>query len=146
MRRFSRFILFGLFGVLASFTLGCSGEGGGGPEVSTPSGLKYVDEKVGTGDEAVAGDVVQVHYTGRLKDGTKFDSSFDHNEPFVFKLGAGTVIKGWDEGVAGMRVGGKRKLIIPPNLAYGDQKQGKIPPNSELTFEIELLRVRKSGS
>src|SRR5581483_2984650 len=87
--------------------------------VTTKSGLKYVDEKVGDGKEAKSGDTVVVHYTGWLKDGKKFDSSLDRKEPFSFKLGAGKVIKGWDEGVAGMKVGGKRKLIIPPELGYG---------------------------
>jgi FKBP-type peptidyl-prolyl cis-trans isomerase len=111
--------------------------------VTTASGLKYVDEKVGEGREAKAGDLVTVHYTGTLKDGKKFDSSLDRNDPFSFKLGKGQVIKGWDEGVAGMKVGGKRKLIIPPALGYGSRGAGEsIPPNSELTFEVELLKVQ----
>jgi FKBP-type peptidyl-prolyl cis-trans isomerase FkpA len=111
--------------------------------VTTKSGLKYIDEKVGDGDEAKAGNIVEVHYTGWLKDGTKFDSSKDRGKPFEFPLGAGKVIKGWDEGVAGMKVGGKRKLIIPPELGYGARGAGRvIPPNAELTFEVELLRVR----
>ena len=116
--------------------------------VTTKSGLKYLDEKVGTGAAAKAGDKVQVHYTGRLKDGKKFDSSRDRGKPFVFALGAGRVIKGWDEGVQGMKEGGKRKLIIPPALAYGedgvkDPRTGKviIPPNAELTFDVELIKV-----
>jgi peptidylprolyl isomerase len=111
--------------------------------VKTASGLKYVDLKEGTGPAAKKGDVVVVHYTGWLKDGKKFDSSRDRDKPFDFTLGAGAVIKGWDEGVAGMRVGGKRKLIIPPELAYGERGAGKvIPPNAELTFEVELLRIK----
>lgn len=111
--------------------------------VTTKSGLKYVDQKEGTGAEAKKGDTVEVHYTGWLKDGTKFDSSKDRGKPFVFPLGANRVIKGWDEGVAGMKVGGKRKLIIPPELAYGKRGAGGvIPPDAELTFEVELLRIR----
>src|SRR5499426_500261 len=98
--------------------------------------LQSEDLKVGTGAEAKSGNTVSVHYTGWLTDGKKFDSSVDRREPFEFKLGAGMVIKGWDQGVAGMKVGGKRKLIIPPSLAYGDQGAGNvIPPNAELTFE-----------
>jgi FKBP-type peptidyl-prolyl cis-trans isomerase len=112
--------------------------------ITTKSGLKYVELKEGTGDEAKAGQIVEVHYTGWLKDGTKFDSSKDRNEPFKFPLGAGRVIKGWDEGVAGMKVGGKRKLIIPPELGYGKRGAGNvIPPDAELTFEVELLGIKK---
>jgi FKBP-type peptidyl-prolyl cis-trans isomerase FkpA len=110
--------------------------------ITTDSGLKYVELKQGTGKEAKKGDTVTVHYTGWLKSGKKFDSSKDRDEPFSFKLGAGKVIKGWDEGVAGIKVGGKRKLIIPPELAYGKRGAGNvIPPNAELTFEVELLKV-----
>jgi len=113
-----------------------------GKEIVTPSGLKYTDLKMGAGAEAKAGDAVQVHYTGWLVDGTKFDSSRDSNRPFRFKLGAGQVIKGWDEGVAGMRVGGKRKLIIPAELGYGRQGAGSvIPPGATLVFEVELLGI-----
>ena len=111
-------------------------------EIVTASGLKYVDLKVGEGDEAKAGKVVEVHYTGWLENGTKFDSSHDRGEPLKFKLGVGQVIKGWDEGVAGMRVGGKRKLIIPAALGYGKQGAGGvIPPNANLVFEVELLSL-----
>jgi FKBP-type peptidyl-prolyl cis-trans isomerase len=114
-----------------------------GKVVTTKSGLKYEDEVEGNGAVAKEGDKVSVHYTGWLKDGTKFDSSKDRNTPFQFELGAGRVIKGWDEGVAGMKVGGKRKLIIPSDLAYGDRGHPPvIPPKSELTFEVELLRIR----
>jgi FKBP-type peptidyl-prolyl cis-trans isomerase len=110
--------------------------------VKTDSGLQYVDEKEGDGAVARKGTSVTVHYTGTLKDGKKFDSSHDRKQPFTFQLGAGKVIKGWDEGVAGMKVGGKRKLIIPPELGYGARGAGNvIPPNSELTFEVELLKV-----
>jgi FKBP-type peptidyl-prolyl cis-trans isomerase len=110
--------------------------------------LKYVDIKVGTGDEAKKGMTVTVHYTGWLyvngKRGAKFDSSVDRNQPFPFKLGAGDVIRGWDEGVAGMKVGGKRELFIPPNLGYGSAGAGGvIPPNATLDFEVELLKVAK---
>src|SRR5438270_5994578 len=111
--------------------------------VTKPSGLQYVDQKEGTGEEAQSGNRVSVHYTGWLKDGKKFDSSKDRNEPFMFQLGAGMVIKGWDEGVAGMKVGGKRKLIIPANLAYGKRGAGGvIPADAELTFEVELLKIK----
>jgi FKBP-type peptidyl-prolyl cis-trans isomerase FkpA len=111
---------------------------------TTPSGLKYEDLAPGAGDEAKAGQTVEVHYTGWLTNGTKFDSSKDHGQPFSFKLGAGRVIKGWDEGVAGMKIGGKRKLTIPPELGYGARGAGGvIPPNAELIFEVELLKVSK---
>jgi FKBP-type peptidyl-prolyl cis-trans isomerase FkpA len=113
--------------------------------VKTASGLQYQDLKAGTGDEARAGQVVEVHYTGWLaKDKSKFDSSHDRRTPFSFKLGAGAVIKGWDEGVAGMKVGGKRKMIIPAKLAYGERGAGGvIPPNAELIFEVELLKISR---
>ncbi|HZZ81729.1 MAG TPA: FKBP-type peptidyl-prolyl cis-trans isomerase [Gemmataceae bacterium] len=111
--------------------------------ITTKSGLKYVDQKVGDGKEAKAGTTVVVHYTGTLTNGKKFDSSRDRNRPFDFELGAGMVIKGWDEGVAGMKVGGKRKLIIPPDLGYGAKGAGNvIPGNATLIFEVELLQVK----
>jgi FKBP-type peptidyl-prolyl cis-trans isomerase len=105
--------------------------------------LEVVDLVVGQGAEATAGKKVSVHYTGTLTNGKKFDSSLDRGRPFEFKLGAGQVIKGWDQGVAGMKIGGKRKLTIPPELAYGNQNVGGglIPPNSTLVFEVELLGV-----
>jgi FKBP-type peptidyl-prolyl cis-trans isomerase FkpA len=112
-------------------------------EVTLPDGLKYTDDQVGTGAEAVAGKTVVVHYTGWLTDGTKFDSSRDRNQPFSFPLGRGQVIKGWDEGVAGMKVGGKRTLTISPDLGYGARGDGGvIPPNATLKFEVELLDVK----
>ena len=114
----------------------------GGKPVTTPDGLQYTDDQVGSGAVAEAGKNVSVHYTGWLMNGTKFDSSRDRGQPFTFPLGAGRVIKGWDEGVAGMRVGGKRTLIIPPDLAYGSRATGPIPPNSTLKFEVELLDVK----
>jgi len=108
----------------------------------THSGLGYQDIKVGTGAEAVAGHRVTVHYTGWLLNGQKFDSSLDRNQPFAFTLGGGEVIRGWDEGVAGMKVGGIRKLRIPPNLAYGDRGAGGvIPSGATLIFQVELLGV-----
>jgi len=114
-----------------------------GKEVVTNSGLKYEDLKVGDGAEAKKGDTVQVHYTGWLTNGKKFDSSVDRKEPFEFPLGAGRVIKGWDEGVAGMKIGGKRKLTIPSDLAYGKRGAGNvIPPDATLVFEVELLAIK----
>jgi FKBP-type peptidyl-prolyl cis-trans isomerase len=110
--------------------------------VTTASGLKYEDLTEGTGAEATAGQTVSVHYTGWLTDGQKFDSSKDRNDPFAFVLGGGMVIKGWDEGVQGMKVGGVRKLTIPPQLGYGVRGAGGvIPPNATLVFEVELLDV-----
>jgi FKBP-type peptidyl-prolyl cis-trans isomerase FkpA len=114
--------------------------------ITTPSGLQYTDTMVGSGAEAAKGQKVTVHYTGWLYNnetqGAKFDSSKDRNDPFVFSLGAGQVIKGWDEGVAGMKVGGARTLIIPAGLGYGARGAGGvIPPNATLKFDVELLGV-----
>ena len=106
------------------------------------NGLQIEDIVVGTGAEAVAGKMVTVNYLGTLNSGAKFDSSYDRSEPFTFTLGAGQVIKGWDEGVVGMKIGGKRRLKIPPDLAYGNRAIGPIPANSALNFEVELLGVK----
>jgi FKBP-type peptidyl-prolyl cis-trans isomerase FkpA len=109
---------------------------------TTPSGLQYDDLTVGEGAAARSGQYVTVHYTGWLADGKKFDSSLDRGDPFAFNLGKGQVIAGWDEGVQGMKVGGKRKLTIPPDLGYGQfGAGGVIPPNATLLFEVELLGV-----
>lgn len=106
--------------------------------------LKIEDLQGGSGDEVRVGDTVLVHYSGFLTNGTKFDSSLDRNEPFSFTIGEGSVIQGWEQGLVGMRIGGKRKLIIPPDLAYGNQGAGNvIPPNATLVFEIELLQIKK---
>lgn len=114
-----------------------------GKEITTSSGLQYIDQVVGTGETAKAGQTVSVHYTGRLTNGKKFDSSVDRGQPFSFKLGIGQVIKGWDEGVQGMKIGGKRKLTIPSNLGYGASGAGGlIPPHATLVFDVELLGVQ----
>ena len=111
-------------------------------EVTTPTGLKYTDTLEGAGASPERGKKVTVHYTGKLTDGKKFDSSVDRGEPFAFTIGVGQVIKGWDEGVMSMKVGGKRTLVIPPDLGYGARGAGgAIPPNAELIFDVELLGV-----
>src|SRR5262245_64486613 len=111
-------------------------------ETTTPSGLRYVDEVVGQGDAPSKGKKVRVHYTGRLTNGKRFDSSVDRGRPFEFTIGVGQVIKGWDEGVMSMNVGGKRQLMIPPDLGYGARgAPPDIPPNAELIFDVELLGI-----
>lgn len=111
-------------------------------EIITDSGLKYEDLNKGEGDLAASGQRVSVHYTGWLLDGDKFDSSLDRSQPFEFTLGKGMVIRGWDEGVAGMQIGGKRRLTIPPQLGYGSRGAGGvIPPNATLVFDVELLAI-----
>jgi len=143
--------LFAIFGAAA----GCGGEKSAAPSTSSPmkvsgqptttaSGLQYWDIVMGTGPAATPGNVVKVHYTGFLTSGEKFDSSRDRGEPFSFPLGGGQVIKGWDEGVAGMKVGGQRQLRIPPALGYGANGAGSaIPPNATLVFDVELLDAGK---
>src|SRR5579862_4272645 len=133
--------------VLSSLAMpSLAAEGAPGKMTELADGLKYTDTNVGTGAEATPGHKVSVHYTGWLyqndKKGTQFDSSLDRGQPFSFALGAKQVIRGWDEGVSGMKVGGKRTLIIPPGLAYGQRgAPGAIPPNATLTFDVELLQV-----
>ena len=134
----------------ASLTPSTSGTqaGGGPPAVSgepttTASGLQYIDIKVGDGNSPQTGQTVVVHYTGWLADGTKFDSSVDRGQPFSFVIGTGKVIKGWDEGVATMKVGGERRLIIPPELGYGATGYpGVIPGNAQLIFDVELIEIK----
>lgn len=125
----------------ALMLVGLVGCGSGQETPTGPSSLTVEDLVVGTGATAAAGDTVTVHYVGTLLNGTKFDSSYDAGRPFTFKIGAGQVIAGWDQGVPGMKVGGKRRLTIPPSLAYGNQAVGPIPPNSTLRFDIELLSI-----
>lgn len=112
-------------------------------ELPQATELKIEDIKVGDGPEVKSGDTVKIHYTGTLTDGTKFDSSLDRGTPFVTKIGVGQVIEGWDKGVVGMKVGGVRKLTIPPSMGYGDQQAGEIPPNSTLIFQVELLGIEQ---
>lgn len=109
--------------------------------ISTIKGIEIYDEAIGTGSVVVSGKEIAVHYIGTLTNGTKFDSSIDRKQPFVFTLGAGSVIKGWDVGVVGMKVGGVRKLVISPELGYGSQATGPIPANSTLVFEVQLLGI-----
>jgi len=119
------------------------GQAGAASMVTTASGLQYQDIVLGDGPVAQSGNTVTVHYTGWLTDSTKFDSSRDSGRPFSFTLGQGQVIRGWDEGVAGMKVHGRRKLVIPPHLGYGAQGAGGvIPPNATLVFDVELLQVK----
>ncbi|MDP3792278.1 MAG: FKBP-type peptidyl-prolyl cis-trans isomerase [bacterium] len=115
----------------------------GGEWIKLPSGLEYQDVVMGQGTEAKNGDAVATHYLGTLQNGTKFDSSYDRGQPFVFLLGKGTVIKGWEEGLLGMKVGGKRKLIVPAHLGYGERGAGGglIPPGATLLFDVELMAV-----
>ena len=140
-----------IMAVLVALGVACAQSDSSGPRnevnmdsyTTTPSGLQYKDLVVGSGEEARQGVTAVVHYTGWLLDGTKFDSSLDRGTPFEFAIGKGQVIKGWDEGVGSMNVGGKRELIIPPDLAYGDRgAAGVIPPGASLKFEVELIELR----
>lgn len=136
----SGFTLLGTFGGFARAEAPAAPAKVTGKPIATPSGLKYYVLKKGSGTVAKAGDQVKVHYTGWLTNGKKFDSSLDRGEPIDFKLGAGMVIKGWDEGVAGMKVGEKRQLRIPAKLGYGERGAGGvIPPNADLIFDVELV-------
>ena len=137
--------IFGLLLSLIFLVSSCSKNGPtkvSGPGTTTASGLQYWDIKTGNGATAAPGHELTVHCTGWLTDGTKFYSSMDSGQPFTFLLGAHQVIQGWDEGVAGMKVGGKRQLRIPPNLGYGARPAGPIPANSTLIFDVELLDVK----
>ena len=120
--------------------------GAGLPVVTLPDGLKYIDLVAGTGKTPAKGDTITVQYTGWLTNGTQFDSSRSRGQPATFQIGVGAVIAGWDEGVITMKVGGKRKLIVPPDLGYGNQAQGAIPANSTLVFEVELLSTAPTPS
>jgi len=136
----NRFLSAPLLAVSLLLAAACGGSGDS-PSPSADGTLVSQDLVVGTGATAATGDSVTVNYVGTLANGTKFDSSYDRNQPFTFRLGAGQVIAGWDQGVVGMRVGGKRRLTIPPSLGYGSQANGPIPANSTLIFEIELLSI-----
>jgi len=128
--------------LVAMVTLaGCGGGQSDMPATQGPTTLQIEDLVVGTGATAVAGDTVSVNYVGTFLDGRKFDASADHGGPFTFRVGAGQVIKGWDQGIPGMRVGGKRRLTVPSDLAYGPAGSGPIPPNTPLRFEVELVSI-----
>lgn len=138
------FLIIAAIAVAAVLFIVMSGGGGRSStsgEVTTPSGLRYIDEVVGTGESPKQGQQITVHYTGTLENGTKFDSSVDRGQPYTFRIGTGVVIKGWDEGIITMKVGGKRRLIVPANLAYGAAGRPGIPPNATLFFDVELLGV-----
>ncbi len=133
----NRSLAFALVGALAALGLMACGD----QAPTGPTDLVIEDITVGTGATAASGDTVTVDYVGTLTNGTKFDSSYDRNQPYSFRLGVGDVIAGWDQGVVGMKVGGNRKLTIPPSLGYGSRQTGPIPPNSTLVFEIVLVSI-----
>jgi peptidylprolyl isomerase len=137
-------VVVALLGAGAAYLFGSRLSGpSAGAEVTTPSGLKYTDLVVGTGPSPRPGQIAVVNYTGTLTDGTKFDSSRDHGQPYEFPVGRGAVIKGWDEGIPTMKVGGRRRLVIPPALGYGQRGHPPdIPPNATLVFDVELLGVK----
>ncbi len=140
-------VAFFLYGatIVGLFTQGQQAQAQNNVDNNTQSGVKISDVKVGTGDVAQPGDTLTVNYTGKLTDGKVFDSSIDRGQPFVFPLGAGQVIKGWDQGLVGMKVGGVRELVISPEFGYGPQAVGPIPANSTLIFEVTLLGVQHGG-
>ena len=135
-----------LFAAVCLLNFGCATSGDDNKEARPAADpdvkVKIEDLKVGTGPEAKLGDHIEVHYTGWLLDGKQFDSSYDRGEPYPIQLGKSQVIKGWHDGIAGMKAGGKRKLTIPPELAYGKSGRGIIPPNATLVFEIDLVRIK----
>jgi FKBP-type peptidyl-prolyl cis-trans isomerase len=142
MRSVSLALVVAAIASLASADVGGPSKPTGKP-IITASGLRYYELTVGSGATAQSGDIARVHYTGWLTDGRKFDSSYDHGQPLRFWLGKGNVIAGWDEGVVGMRVGGKRQLLIPAKLGYGAKGTAGIPPNADLVFEVELVGLDK---
>ena len=138
--------------VFAYFIFGLNGTSGTTATISpTPQlqasnadKLQVIDEKIGSGSAVKKGDTVEINYVGTLANGTKFDASADHGGPFTTQIGVGQVIKGWDEGIIGMKIGGKRKLVIPPSLGYGDQAVGSIPANSTLIFQVQLVGIKNN--
>ena len=135
-------VVFALVAAGAAYFFAPALRGGGGAEMTTPSGLKYTDLVVGTGPSPQQGQTAVVHYTGTLTDGTKFDSSRDRGQPYSFVFKQTPMIKGWDEGISTMKVGGRRQLVVPPALGYGATGRGQIPPNATLLFDVELLDVK----
>lgn len=132
------YFIFGLNGGSNSLSLATTPT----PQSTTNEKLQIQDEKIGSGAAVKSGDTIEINYVGTLTDGTKFDASADHGGPFETQIGVGQVIKGWDEGIIGMKVGGKRKLVIPPSLGYGNQAVGSIPPNSTLIFQVQLVGIK----
>ena len=131
-----------IFGLNGSSNTGTPSQPNPQASTATTDKLQIQDEKIGSGAAVQKGDTININYVGTLTNGTKFDASADHGGPFTTQIGVGQVIKGWDEGIIGMKVGGKRKLIIPPSLGYGNQNMGSIPPNSTLIFQVELVGIK----